>query len=223
MNDQQNVFGLETVHAALEIARARWASVNGYAPDAVSDDLTKARNYLTAEVCAYAGALMVKGALDAGAILTDMGDRMPVKALMRMGEMFSRMRSDQGCDRTTLLALTGALVGSTSRAAVWFSVSRKGDENTSDHVPALETISKLQKVFGRVGITTCATQLSRSFGKNGFCNVLGMGAFHKGKDGAEPQLEVKRSNPFVRALRTYAETKSEATLKLNQGVKGETK
>jgi hypothetical protein len=218
---QINGFTLEVVHAAIENARIRWAQENGYAPDATSDDLSKAKNYATAEVCEYAGALMLKGNIEAQSIIDAMGARLPVKANMRMLEMFDRMRSGKGSDRTTLLAIAGALIGATSRSAVHFAVSGKGDENTSDHVRDTATVRKLQNVFGRVGVTTVATQLSRSFGKNGFCNVLGMGAFNKSKDGAEPQLSVSRGNVFVRELRKYAETASETTLKLNQGVKKE--
>ena len=216
---QQNIFTLEIVHAALENARVRWASENGYASDAVSDDLSKARNYATSEVCEYAGSLMVKGNIDAQQIIDAIAQRFPVKANMRMFEMFDKMRSGKGSDRTTLLATCGALVGAQSRSAVHFAVSGKGDENTSDCVPDTATVRKLQKVFGLVGVSTVATQLSRSFGKNGFCNVLGIGHFEKGKDGAEPRLTVTRGNVFVRELRKYAETASETTLKLNQGSK----
>jgi hypothetical protein len=213
------IFTLENVSIACESARVRWCDVNGYASDAQSPDLDKARKFMTAEVCGYAGALMVKGSIDEQSILDGIASRMPVKAIMRMGEMFDRMRSGRGSDRTTLLATSGALIGATSRSAVYFAVSGKGDENTSDHVRDVETVRKLQKVFGRVGVTTVATQLSRSFGKNGFAHVLGMGHFEKQKDGAEPQLTVTRGNVFVRELRKYAETASETTLKLNQGTK----
>jgi hypothetical protein len=221
--NQQNAFTIDAVTIALEGARVRWAETNGYGLDAQSDDLSKARKHLTAEVCEYAGALMLKGDLDGIAVLDAVKNKMPMKAIMRMGEMFARLAQGKGADRTTLLAVCGALVGATARSAVHFAVSGKGDENTSDLVRDTATVRKLQTVFGKVGVTTVATQLSRSFGVSGFCNVLAMGAFEKGKQGEEPKLEVKRSNVFVQALKKYAEGASETTLKLNQGAKKDEK
>jgi hypothetical protein len=217
--NQTNIFTIENVAKALESARVRYVEVNGYAHDAQSDDLNKAGKHLTAEVCNYAGALMLKGEIDQQRILDAIAGTLPVKATMRMGEMFARLLMTKGSDRTTLLATCGALVGATARSAVHFAVSGKGDENTSDLVRDTATVRKLQTVFGKVGVTTVATQLSRSFGINGFCNVLGMGSFEKGKAGEEMKLEVKRGNVFVQAIKKYAEGASETTLKLNAGGK----
>jgi hypothetical protein len=218
--NQTNIFTIENVAKALESARVRYVEVNGYAHDAQSDDLNKAGKHLTAEVCNYAGALMLKGEIDQQRILDAIAGTLPVKATMRMGEMFARLLMTKGSDRTTLLATCGALVGATARSAVHFAVSGKGDENTSVTLCAIpRRCASFKPCSVKSGVTTVATQLSRSFGINGFCNVLGMGSFEKGKAGEEMKLEVKRGNVFVQAIKKYAEGASETTLKLNAGGK----
>jgi hypothetical protein len=215
----QNLFNVETVSAAIARANARWAQEWGHTEGTKCDSLETAQKYVTADVVTYAAGMLADGSINASDVLGQISDRLPVKATMRMLEMFERMYRGKGSDRTTLLAVCGALMGATSRNAVHFAVTGKGDENTSDHVKNTARVRKLQKLFGLVGVTTVSTQLSRSFGKNGFCNILGMGVFEKGAKGTDPQLKVNAENVFVRALATYADTASENTLKLNQGSK----
>lgn len=78
-------------------------------------------------------------------------------------------------DRTTargLLALRDA-GGSLSRDALAYILTGKTDGTESPNTRGV-SLTRLDRIIGRVGRNTAPTQVSRSFGARGFCAALGM-------------------------------------------------
>lgn len=222
-----NVFTLETLIAAIAVAESRYIAT---APTdkagnvlTASADLRKGRKFLTVETVAHAASLLDKSKIDGNAVLTSIGSAMPVKAVMRMCEFFAALHAKnyQQLDAVTVLSiLSNAYAGAKSRDALMFATTGKGDENTSD-VVQVENVRKLQRVMKKVGATTAPTQISRSFGKAGFCGALGIGRIVRDeKSGQRELVEVSKSNAFFRAVYQMVNDASENTLSLMRGAKG---
>jgi hypothetical protein len=182
-------------------------------PLTVSADINGGRKVLTEQVVAHIAPMIS----DAPTYLQYIADRAPTKAVLRACEFFSALASGnlKEIDRTTALCTlsAGCNNGTVSRDGIAFATTGKGTEFTSDQFKKMETLKKVQRAMGTVGVTTFAGQVSRSFGKNGFASGLGMGAMQKGKDGRE-FAQVDQKSPFVVALVSMIESASEATLAL---------
>ena len=117
---------------------------------------------------------------------------------------------------TALQALSAAYAGATTRDAVMFAATGKGNESTSDEVKGIALVRKLQKVLPTVATGTESTQNSRSFGAQGFARALDIGYMQKDAHKVT-RLHVNKSNPFFRAMVKMIETASGETLKQMRG------
>lgn len=192
-----------------------------------SADIRKARKFLTPENVAHAGDLLAKAGIDGQALCDAVAKRQPVKASMRMCEFFSALHSGNYklLDAVTVLTiLANVQAGAQTRAAVSFAVTGKGDENTSDQVRNIERVKRLQRIVpNKVGAGTEPTQVSRSFGKAGFCGDIGLGRFVYDEKRETRTLKVDGRNPFYKMVARMIDKASDATLKTMKGAKDETK
>lgn len=221
-----NTFSYEAFLSSLNTAQARYlaTSPTDNAGNALtsSADIHKGSKFVDAACIVAIGALMQKGNVDSGAMLTAIETRLSMKAIMRLCEFFAAIHAKnyQRLDGVTCLSILSAtLAGATSRDALIFATTGKGDESTSDLVKNTALVRKLQNVLNKVGVTTAPTQLSRSFGINGFCSVIGIGRIVKSPDGTRELIEINQRNPFYRAVFTMIDTATEGTLKLMRGAK----
>jgi hypothetical protein len=153
---------------------------------------------------------------DVAAFLAGFG-ALPVKPVKRMSQFLYLLSTgdlNRGLYRTLALEVLGAgCAGATSRAALTFAATGKGDENTSDLVRDVSLVQKLHRAIGRVGSGTEPTQNSNSFGVNGFAKLLGLARMVKDGDKSR-ELTVNRESPFYRDLRNIIAKASDATLAL---------
>lgn len=219
MQNQQVTLTIEAVHRALVKGNERYVRDNGYEAGTVSPDLHKASKFIDDTVIAYAAKLAAQSKLDQQSIIDAIANVLPVKASMRMLEFWACLaaKNYQRLDAVTALEiLSAAYAGATSRDAVRFAATGKGNESTSDEVPGIETVRKLQRVMRKVSTGTEGTQNSRSFGKAGFCRILGMGSMQRDEHGTN-RLIVNVGNAYVQAVKRMVEQASEGTLKLARG------
>jgi hypothetical protein len=215
-NNAVSGFTLEAFNGAVSQANARWASKEGN-EGKFSPDLSKALRFVDAQVIASTSAMLEAGKIDPVTVLQAVSERLPVKAIMRMSEFFNALSAGayQRLDAVTCLAiLSNAYAGAKSRDAITFAVTGKGDQHTSDQVKNIELVRKLQKVCSKVGASTEQTQVSRSFGKNGFCSPLGIGRIVSGE-----LIEVNPKNVFFKKVAKLIDDASENTLQLMKGAK----
>jgi hypothetical protein len=186
-----------------------------------SADLRKGRKFLTAENVQTAARLLTDAGIDAQALCDRIAKSQPVKATMRMCEFFNALHSGDYklLDATTVLTiLANVRAGAKTRDAIAFSVTGRGDDNTSDQVRSVERIKRLQKLFPKVGAGTEPTQVSRSFGERGFAGDLGIGRFERDAHG-QRMLKVNGSNPFYKLVAKLVDKASDATLRTMKGTK----
>lgn len=79
----------------------------------------------------------------------------------------------QGSAQTALLGFCALMIGAKNRNGLNFTVTGKGDENTSDSV-SLQRARAVQQAFGKVGASTAPTQLSVAFSVGGLLPMLGL-------------------------------------------------
>ena len=101
--------------------------------------------------------------------------------------------------------------------AVTFAVTGKGNESTSDEVKDLARIRRVQGVINKVSARTEPTQVSRSFGKNGFCAYLGLGQFVRDEKTGQKVLKVSKSHAMYKLVAKLVDKASDATLKTMKG------
>jgi len=115
----------------------------------------------------------------------------------------------QGSAQTALLGFCALMIGAKNRNGLYFTVTNKGDENTSDTIN-LNKAHEVQKAFGKVGITTAPTQISVAFSQGGLLPMLGLcGVMQKGADAALPDII---NNKLSRALVKLISTASNNTI-----------
>jgi hypothetical protein len=219
-----NVITFEAISQALVSAEARYLAKNPTNKDGIalthSADIAKARKRFLNE---HSVKVLSEGLSKAGieSFLDDVSQRMGTKAIMRCFEFANALASGnyKHLDATTCLTMFAvACAGVKTRSAVSFAVTGAGDDNTSDVVRDTALVRKLQQVFPKIGTGTEPTQVSRSFGENGFCKYLGIGFFKK--DGNRyAEMQVKTGNPFYKTARTMIEKASEVTLATMKGGK----
>lgn len=222
----QALLTIEANEQALAKAESRYLSKNpqdkaGNALTA-SDDIAKARKFISVENLAHFESMLGKAGIDVSAWVTAVADRLPVKAIMRAYEFNNALHSGDYklLDATTcntILANVGA--GAVSRDAVSFAVTGKGDANTSDLVKNVELCGKIRRVFEKVGVGTEPTQVSRSFGINGFCGALGIGQFVIDEKSGDRTLTVNAKSPFYRKVFSMIDRASPETLSMMKGKK----
>jgi hypothetical protein len=222
MNAQvkETVFTLENVMLSIRRANDRWAAKTGEVGEC--EDLKTARKFWDDALCVFAVSMLKRARIDELTFLSTIADKMGVKAVKRVSEFFACLHAKDytKLDGVTALSLLSAIhAGATSRSALVFASTGKGDESTSENVANVELVRKLQKTLKKVGTTTEATQNSRSFGANGFCVYLSMGAMVKVAGKTEKQLEVNAKSPFIAAIAKMVEQASPETLALVKGAK----
>lgn len=217
----KNALTLEMLNAAIATAEARYLASaptdKAGNPLTSSADLRKARKFVDDKVIAYVG-----NKVDADALCKAIAETMPVKATMRMCEFFSACSAGnyQQLDAVTVLSILSAVnAGASARDAVTFAVTGKGDDSTSDIVKNTALVRKLQSVCAKVGVTTAPTQLSRSFGVNGFCRALGIGQFERNESGTRELVKIYTKNPFYKRVASLIDDATEGTLELMKGMK----
>jgi hypothetical protein len=217
---KEQVITLENVFIAINRANDRYNAKTGSAH--LQDDLKKARGFWDESLCTFVAGMLNKARIDQVEFLATIADNMPVKAVMRASEFFACLHAKDysKLDGVTALSILSAVhAGAVTRSAVFFAATGRGNESTSDVVSDISLVRKLQKALRKtVGATTESTQNSRSFGTNGFCKYLRMGAMVKAK-GKEATLEVNAKSPFVAAIAKMVEQASEDTLSLVKGAK----
>lgn len=218
---------VENVAVALTVAEKRWFDNRDAETIAKgitqSADLAKARKFFTASVIEFANANLKGCNLTAQNLLNAIEKDLPVKAIMRMGEFFSALSAGDysSLDGVTALSmLSAAYAGGTSREALLFACTGKGNEHTSDQFKDLALVQKMRRALkGKsVAAATEGTQNSRSFGKNGFCKALNMGKMGKDEKGNKALL-VDANNALFVALVGMIEKASDSTLELMKGGK----
>jgi hypothetical protein len=217
---KEQVITLENVKLAISRANDRHSKKTG--ETGFQADLLKAGKYWDDGLCVFVAGMLNRARIDQLEFLATIADNMPVKAVMRASEFFACLHAKDysKLDGVTALSILSAVhAGAVSRSAVFFAATGRGNESTSDVVSDISLVRKLQKALRKtVGATTESTQNSRSFGTNGFCKYLRMGAMVKAK-GAEATLEVNAKSPFVGAIAKMVEQASEDTLSLVKGAK----
>jgi len=213
MQNVQTEFTLENVLIAIARANDRWAKKTGSTGEC--EDLKTARKFWDEKLCVFAAGMLKRARIGEIDFLATIADNMGVKAVKRVSEFFACLHSK---DYAMLDGLSALHAGATTRSALVFATTGKGDDMTSDVVSDIALVRKLQKVMRKVGVTTEPTQNSRSFGANGFCKYLNMGKMVKVK-GSESTIEVNAKSPFVAAIAKMVEQASEETLSLVKGAK----
>lgn len=190
-----------------------------------SADIAKGRKFIDAAVVDSFALLLQQSGIDAWEICTATEKVLPMKAIMRMCEFAHALSAGdyRKLDATTVLTILAcAQSGAKTRDAVSFAVTGKGNESTSDEVRDIEQVRRLQKLFAKVGSGTEPTQVSRSFGKNGFCVALGLGGFNFDEKAGARILKVNKGNAFYKLVAQMVRKASDSTLKTMKGAdKGE--
>ena len=207
--------------AAIAQANQRWAQKENITGGIISPDLQRALKFIDAGVTAHAVALMTEE--KSPAFFALVAQSLGNKAIMRCCEFFACLSSKnyKMLDGVTALeALSCAYAGATTRSAISFAATGKGNESTSDEVQGLALVRKLQKVLPTVASSTESTQNSRSFGANGFCRALEIGFMQRDAHKIN-RLVINKSNPFFRAMVKMIESASGETLKQMRGTVAE--
>jgi len=227
--NQVSPLSLSTMSAALEKAQARYLAGNptDKAGNALtsSADIRKGAKFLDEIVIAHFAGMLEQSGIDAGVVLQSIETTLPMKAIMRMCEFAHALSAGdyRKLDATTVLTILACgQAGARTRDAITFAVTGKGNESTSDEVRDIEQVRRLQKLFPKVGSGTEPTQVSRSFGKNGFCGALGIGKFEHDEKANARTLKVNKGNAFYKTVKNMVSKASDATLKTMRGAdKGE--
>lgn len=104
---------------------------------------------------------------------------LPQKGIKRTAELLSVLTGSNAKAKLDSVTVAGlfalAIVGKATSETLLFAATKKGNEHTTDAIKGkVESFKRLHKFIGQVGSTTAPTQLSRSFGKNGFCSFFGI-------------------------------------------------
>jgi hypothetical protein len=145
-----------------------------------------------------------------------------VKKAVRIPQFLGFIASGNGAllqasAQTAMLGFCALMIGAKNKNGLNFTVTGKGDENTSDALPSIAKARKVQDFFGVVGVSSAQTQLSVAFSKGGILPTLNLcNAMSKGDN-----LPVINNNDLSKALIKLITSASDSTIQLwaNQSTK----
>jgi hypothetical protein len=219
-NSNVAVITLSGIFNAINEAQDRYSAKK---PDAAlpQKDLQRARKYLNDATVAAVAPMLEKAGVTPDMLYNAIAKNQPVKATMRMCEWFHAISAGDYklLDVVTVNTILSAVrFGAVSSKGVFFATTGIGDDTTSDHVKNTALVRKLHNAVGKVGATTSSTQVSRSFGKNGFAGDIGLGKFVRDESG-ERRLTIDGQNPFYRRVAHLIDVATENTLRTMRGAK----
>lgn len=123
----------------------------------------------------------------------------------------------KGSARTFILEFCGLVIaGASSRAALAFCATGKGDEHTSDSVK-ISKAKMIMRAFGAIGVSTESTQNSVSFSAGGIAAVLGVAAKEKRTGMPVVNLENKIAIKLDEMVRGMTDNKLELIVAQSKG------